>query len=119
MHLGQMMCCILWPNTTFPPLRSSQVSFVFFLSVMVMLFVVESLVVPISNFCVFMHITMKHAAKKYLKELRRNYYIEDAKFVDLFHVFHKYLKKKKKELDKSTGRLKGGIQKLAEMHRMV
>jgi dynein heavy chain len=62
---------------------------------------------------------MKGVSKKHLRELRREYYVEDSKFIELLSVFHKYLKKKKKEMDKSSGRLKAGIEKLSEMHKMV
>ncbi len=66
-----------------------------------------------------MHLTMKNVANSYFKEFRRHFYVEDTKFVELFIVFEKHLRRRRTEIDQLSARLNGGIEKFDYMRQLV
>jgi dynein heavy chain len=74
----------------------------------------------LSKVCVQMHLIVKKIANKYKEEHNRKYYVEESnKFVELLVTFQKCLKKQKKETDRQSARLTGGIAQLSSVRKTV
>ena len=68
---------------------------------------------------VFTHQSITVAANRYAEELRRYYYVTPKNYLDYISNYRKQLKSNVKNIEVSTKRLQGGLQKLIEASSAV